>query len=202
MNTGIFEYIKVNYFDHPIQNITFDGKYFWILSGNDGTLVSWDEKANNIVFSCNIAKETESPQMTYAQCEYYNGIIYILEKRGACIIEIDIKKNTFSYFNCSQIAGFELKGQAFSEFIKTDEFGTIYFLPYQSNGIVSKDKAGNIHFYITENDKILELVEEQQQNENICTLYHFNERLQKIDKKTERDTNLGQSILNTVIGML
>lgn len=205
MDSGKFEYIKVNGFDHPIQNITFDGKYFWILSRNDGTLISWDEKTNNIVLLLDIAKETNKPQMTYVRCEYYNGILYILEERGSCIIEIDIKKDTFFCFDCTQIAGFELRrqnGQAFSEFIKTDGSGTIYFFPFQSNGIVSKDKTGNIYFYITENDKILNFAEGQQQNENINTLFHFSETIQKTYKKAEKNINCGQSILNNIMEII
>lgn len=205
MDSGNFEYIKIKGFDQPIKNLTFDGQYFWLLSKNNGILVCWDEITNNIIFLIDLAKETKKPQMTYAQCVYYNEILYIWEEQGSCIIEIDIKRNTFCSFDCRQISDFKLtreNGQAFSEFIKIDEFGTLYFLPYQSNGIISKDKTGNIHFYITESNEILEFVEEQQQNENICTLCHFNEIVKRNNQTRDNQTKTGQLILNNIVELI
>lgn len=205
MDSGNFEYIKVKDFNHTIKNITFDGSCFWILSYDDGTLVCWDEITNKIVSMLDLAKETKKPQMTYAECRYHDGIIYILEEKGSCIIEIDIKEKTLCCFDCMQISNFELKGQsrqAFSEFIKIDESGTIYFLPYQSNGVISKSKAGNIQFYLTENSKVLEFAGEQQQNENICTLCDFSEIIQRTNPKKTGQADSGQLILNRIAEIL
>lgn len=196
-----FEYISIKGFNRPIEWLTFDGKYFWILSF-DGQLACWDEKENEIIRKIDLETETQKQGIRYAACKHINGSIYILAKNNSCILEFKLKENMLLSFNCKEILDFETKrqnDQAFSEEIRVDPEGTVYFFPFQSNGVIAKKIDNNIHFYKTQTAKRLNIRNMQQiQNESICTLSSFCNLLQKKDPQKTNTSYNGIEILKCV----
>lgn len=201
MKTGKFEYIKIDGFNHPIRNIVFDGEYFWILSCRNGQIIRWDQNRNKVLLSIDLAKESGKPSMVYTSCAYNNGTLYIPEKQGSCILELKLKENMLLSYDYTQIPMFKAKyenGQVFSEFIKIGPAGEMYFFPYRSNGIAIKSENGILHFYLTETEKVLEFSNEQQQNENICTLEQFTNIVSQKNKSLIEKKNCGIKIIEEV----
>ena len=201
MESGRFEYMKINGFDQPIRNIVFDGEFFWILSSRNGQIIRWDQNRNEVLLSIDLAKETGKPSMIYTSCAYCGETLYIPEKQGSCILELRLKENMLVSYDYAQIPEFKSKrqnGQAFSEFIKIDPFGEVCFFPYQSNGVAIKSKDGILHFYPTETAKILEFSNEQQQNESICTLEHFCSIVSQKSRNQITKKNFGTRIIEEV----
>lgn len=200
--TGQFEYIEIKKFSHPIKSMSFDGEYFWILS-KKGTIIRWNEKDNIIIFRVDLAEETKKQEMQYTFCSYINGMVYILEKMGACILELDVKKEILLSYDCNQIPGFELKcngGQAFAEQIRVDFEGAVYFFPFYANGVIVKAKNGSVYFYKTETARGLKIANEQPvHNESTSTLNYFCENVQKADENIMKQACTGAKILHNVL---
>lgn len=202
IKTGVFEYIVVKHFKRPIRAISFDGEYFWILSQTDGMMICWDEKRNNIMTSIDLSHESGKKEMTYATCFYANGIVYIPEKNGTCILELDVKESLLVSYECKDIPGFKMNGQgnqAFGEHIRIGDDGAVYFFPLRANGVVVKTKAGCVHFYKSETVNGLGIAADQQiQNENTCTLNHFYKKLELENKRIIYESNVGLNIVRDI----
>lgn len=196
---GVFEYITVNNFNRPIRAISFDGEYFWILSKTDGILVCWDEKNNKIMNSIDLSQESLKKEMIYATCFYANGIIYIPEKNGTCILELHVKENLLESYDCKQIPEFGTRhqeSQPFAERIRVGNDGAIHFFPFDSNGAVIKTKSDCVHFYKCETAKGLDIAVDQQiQNESTCTLKSFCKKVKIQNESIVNVGNYGAKIL-------
>lgn len=199
IKTGVFEYIAVNNFNRPIRALSFDGDYFWILSKTDGMLVCWNEKNNKIMNSIDLSLESLKKGMIYTTCFYTNGIIFIPEKKGTCILELHVKDNLLEIYDCKQIPGFETKhqeSQPFAERIRVGNDGAIHFFPFDSNGTVIKTKIDDVHFYKSKTAKGLDIAADQQMhNESTCTLKSFCKKAETQNESIVNDGNFGAKIL-------
>lgn len=199
-----FEYIEISGFDRSIITVTYDGKYLWALSQIDGKLACWNPNIKSTVFVLDIAKISGKRNTQYAACAYYNDTLYIIEKNGTCILELKTKEDMLISYDCTEIAEFKLKmqnGQMFSESIRCNHKGSIYFFPFRANGVLVKEKNGNVYFYSTETMKMLSGKKEQQiQNECICTLNEFCNitTVSKIRENTIIKQNVGKNIINAL----
>lgn len=199
IKTGVFEYVTVNNFNRSIRAISFDGEYFWILSKTDGMMICWDEKNNKIMSSIDLSLATEKKNMIYTTCFYKNGIVFIPEKKGTCILELHIKENLLVSYDCEAIPGFKMKrggSQAFAEHIRLGDDGAIYFFTFNANGVLVKTKHGDVEFYKSETVKGLNIAGDQKmQNESACTLNHFCEKLDLKNESTEYGIDIGTKIV-------
>lgn len=199
IKTGVFDYIAVNNFNRPITAISFDGKYFWILSKTDGMMICWDEKNDKIIISIDLSSATEKTDMIYTTCFYENGIVLIPEKNGTCILELHIKENLLVSYDCKEIPGFKIKrqkSQAFAEHIRLGNDGAIFYFPFHANGVLMKTKEGDVVFYKSETVKGLNIAGDQKlQNESTCTLNCFCEKLELQNEKTINGIDIGTKIV-------
>jgi len=172
------------------------------ISQTDGMMICWDEKRNNIMTSIDLSHESGKKEMTYATCFYANGIVYIPEKNGTCILELDVKESLLVSYECKDIPGFKMNGQgnqAFGEHIRIGDDGAVYFFPLRANGVVVKTKAGCVHFYKSETVNGLGIAADQQiQNENTCTLNHFYKKLELENKRIIYESNVGLNIVRDI----
>ena len=199
LKSGVFEYVAVNNFNRPIRSIAFDGEYFWILSKTDGMIACWDEKENKIITSIDLSLESGKKEMLYATCFYANGIIFILEEKGTCILELNVKEFLLKSYDCMEISGFRMiyqEKQAFAEGIRLGADGAIYFFPFKANGVVVKAKNGCVYFYKSETIKCLEIaVDQQMQNESTCTLNCFCKKVKIQNRNIVNEVDIGTKIL-------
>ena len=199
LKSGVFEYVAVNNFNRPIRSIAFDGEYFWILSKTDGMIACWDEKRNKMLTSINLSLESQKEDMLYAACFYANGIVFILEQKGTCILELNVKEFLLESYDCGEIPGFRMvyqEKQAFAEGIRLGADGAIYFFPFKCNGVVVKEKNGCVYFYKSETIKCLEIaVDQQMQNESTCTLNCFCKKVKIQNRNIVNEVDIGTKIL-------
>lgn len=198
-----FQYITIEDFNRPIRQVIFDGKYFWLLSNNDGMLVRWNPKDGRINYSIDLAKETEKKGMLYAACIYVNELVYIIERMDSCILELNIKENLLCVYDCKKIPGFEMRmpnRQAFSEAIRVDNEGRLIFFPFNANGVVILNSKKEVEFYMTRSSKLLGIAgEQQEQTESICTLEALLDRVQHCYSSNTRQTSdIGEQIFQNI----
>lgn len=202
LKTGAFEYIAVNNFNRPIRSLAFDGEHFWILSKTDGMIACWDEKRNKMLTSINLSLESQKEDMLYAACFYANGIVFILEQKGTCILELNVKEFLLESYDCGEIPGFRMvyqEKQAFAEYIRLGNDGAIYFFPFKCNGVVVKEKNGCVYFYKSETVKGLAIaVDQQMQSESTCTLNCFCKKIEMQNRNTVNETHVGTEILQDI----
>lgn len=199
IKTGVFDYVTVNNFNRSIRAISFDGEYFWILSKTDGMMICWDEKRDKIISSIDLSLVTGKKDMIYTTCFYKNGIVFIPEKKGTCILELHIKENLLVSYDCEEIPGFKMKreeSQAFAEHIRLGDDGAIYFFPFNANGVLVKAKYGDVEFYKIETVKGLTIAVDQKiQNESTCTLNRFCKKLEIQNENTVNGIDIGTKIV-------
>ena len=88
------------------------------------------------------------------------------------------------------------ESQAFAEHIRLGDDGTIYFFPFNANGVLVKTKHGDVEFYKSETVKGLNIAGDQKmQNESACTLNHFCEKLDLKNESTEYGIDIGTKIV-------
>lgn len=149
--------------------------------------------------SIDLSLSTGKKDMIYTTCFYKNGIVFIPEKNGTCILELHIKENLLVSYDCKEIPGFRMKreeSQAFAEHIRLGDNGTIYFFPFNANGVLVKTRHGNVDFYKSETVKGLTIAGDQKiQNESTCTLNHFFEKLVSKNECTVNGIVIGTKIV-------
>ncbi len=202
ISSGQLEYVSLNDFHRPIRRIAYDGVYIWLLSQSDGTIARWDPVNRRVVFKVDLAGLMGTPDIMYGSFAHVEGNIYVIPTSGTYIIMISTNGNSLCCYDCGQIPGFSMReprGQAFSDHIRADKQGTVYFFPFKANGVVAREKGGAVRFYKTETTKTIGLAAEQkEQNETTCTLEQLCRRVQSSKKDENRSPLSGKKIWENI----
>ena len=197
--THQFDYFNIEGFDRSIRKMEFDGVYFWVLSKDDGLLIQWDYKTRKTIYSVDLTCETNNCKMLYSSCKCANDCIYITEKSGSRILELNIKSKHLNVYDCCDIPGFRITipgKQTFAENVRVDQKGRICFFPVYANGIVILEQQRGVLFYKIENSMLLEIQNfEQVQTESVCLIENFIEKIKTINEDVVGCENVGSRIM-------
>lgn len=172
-----FEYVTVKGVHCGINNVAYDGEFYWLILKEDSRVLRWDEQKNEIVDVIDLDEYIGIKGSRWVAIQSADRIIYIWQENGTYIVRIDVEQSDIICFDCRDIPEFESPqfAQAFSHAVQYEN-GKIIFYPYKANGIVAITEEGSISFYKTEIDTkdILRLFpKEQVFSESMCTIPQF-----------------------------
>lgn len=199
------DYIKVNGIDEGFVSLAYDGQYFWLLLLKGKRLIKWDAEENRIIQRFNFEK-AETDEYVYTHLFYHKGHIWIIPRKGCVLETIDTASGERESINCEVVKEFRTdsaEAQSFAEgYLICDDY--IYFIPFQSNGIVKIHAESRKLFFISTQIDQKELVDmivaHNSYNESMCSVGNFIEFSCSGNKKqTVLNEKHGHTIWNHII---